>query len=199
MNFNSKNGEVIIELGTMFAGKTSGLQSAVRSCRIAKLNVGVFKPRLDNRYSDVSVVNHDGKSLNAISVNTIDEIKHISNTNEYDVIAIDEFQFIDIKSASNLRLFIKDEIFGKGRKLVISGLNLDSEMFPFDNMKEILPYATTINKHTAICMDCLEPAYIIHCVVPKTSQIMVGGNDTYVPVCPNCYLRRKQLDTVKED
>lgn len=189
MNFNSRNGEVIAHVGTMFSGKTSGLQADVRKCRIAGLNVGVFKPKMDARYSESAIVNHDGRNLTAFNVERLSEIITISNVNEYDVIAIDEFQFIDLED--KLHDFIINEILKKNRKLIISGLDLDSEMQPFENIEKIMPYTTTLDKHKAICRDCYEPAYTIFCTVPKTGQVLVGGSETYVPVCAKCYFERK--------
>jgi thymidine kinase len=185
MNFNNKNAEIITHVGNMFGGKTTALLADIRKCLIANLNVVLFKPSMDDRYSDNKVISHDGISVECINVTKLSEIKDYIQNNKVDVIAIDEFQFIDLDI--DLKEFLVKNIFDKKKKLIVSGLKVDSDLNIFDNISKIMSYASTIYEHKSICKKCLEPAYTIYCTVPKTGQVLIGGEDIYIPVCLSCY------------
>lgn len=187
-------GQIIAHIGPMFGGKTSGLLADVRKMRIAKYNVALFKPTMDNRYSKNEVVNHDGESVEAIRVKDVFEITDFIESNpKIDVIAIDEFQFIKggttVTPNSIVQILI-DLVYKKGKTLIVSGLDLDSELNPFCNVKELLPYATHIFKHKAVCVDCGSDATTSYCNVAKSSKELVGGSDIYEPLCIKCYIKR---------
>ena len=60
--------------GCMFAGKTEELIRRIKVLQYAKKNIVVFKPRIDDRYSDVDVVSHAGTSVKSIAVSTAAEM-----------------------------------------------------------------------------------------------------------------------------
>lgn len=210
------NRAIVAHIGPMFGGKTSGLLADVRKMRIAGYKVALFKPEKDKRYSDDKIVNHDGESIEAINVTCYQDIMDYVNENpDINVIAIDEFQFIRsckkfpgdpktnfltamqyieyIKKYSvHIEDFIK-WIMNNKKTLIISSLDLDSDLKPFDKVKSLLPYATHIYKHKAVCTSCGNDATTSYCKVEKESQEQIGGKDMYEPLCLNCYLERKVL------
>ena len=78
----------------MFSGKSEELIRRVRRSQFAKQKIAVFKPEIDDRYSEEAVVSHNGTTVIA---NPVASSAHIEEfvTDEYDVIAIDEAQFFD--------------------------------------------------------------------------------------------------------
>lgn len=56
-------GWVEVISGCMFAGKTEELIRRIKVLEFAKKNIKVFKPRIDNRYSDTFVVSHAGSRV----------------------------------------------------------------------------------------------------------------------------------------
>jgi thymidine kinase len=52
--------------GPMFSGKSEELLRRLRRAQIAGLSVKLFKPDIDNRYSDKDVVSHNGSSMPSI-------------------------------------------------------------------------------------------------------------------------------------
>lgn len=183
-------GAIIAHVGPMFGGKTSGLLADVRKMRIAKYNVGLFKPAKDDRYSNNDVVNHDGESIEAINIKSLKDIIDNNYIDNYDVIAIDEFQFLELPHYDYVYVFV-NYMISKGKTLIISGLDLDSELYPFKNVKDILPFATHIFKHKAVCIDCGNDATTSYCTVKKEGQELIGADDKYVPLCIHCYSKRK--------
>lgn len=186
-------GAIIAHVGPMFGGKTSGLLADVRKMKIAKYKVGLFKPCKDDRYSANDVVNHDGESISAINIKSLKDIIDYGYIDKYDVIAIDEFQFLEVPHYDYMYVFIH-YIMEKGKTLIISGLDLDSELYPFKNVKDILPFTTHIFKHKAVCVDCGNDATTSYCTVEKDTQELIGAKDEYIPLCIHCYNKRKYGD-----
>lgn len=183
-------GAIVAHIGPMFGGKTSGLLADVRKMRIAGYNVGLFKPKKDDRYSANDVVNHDGESISAINIKSLKDIIEESYIDKYDVIAIDEFQFLELPHYDYIYVFI-NYLISTGKTLIISGLDLDSELYPFKNVKDLLPYATHIFKHKAVCVDCGNDATTSYCLVEKEGQELIGADEAYIPLCIHCYNKRK--------
>lgn len=185
-------GQIIAHIGPMFGGKTSGLLADVRKMRIAGYNVALFKPTMDTRYSKDEVVNHDGESIEAIRIENIETIlEYVDKNSDINVIAIDEFQFLKSEkySSSKLATALISRVHMQNKTLILSGLDLDSELQPFINVKEILPYATHIFKHKAVCVKCGNDATVSYCKVEKDSQEQIGGKDIYEPRCLSCYFK----------
>ena len=76
--------------------------------------------------------------------------------------------------------------------IYIAGLDLTSELTPFNIMPNILAIATEVYKLKARCQDCGKEAEYTHCLVEKNEEIMVG-NSEYIPLCRNCLGKRLTL------
>lgn len=197
------NRAIVAHIGPMWGGKTSAMKSDLRKMQIAKYETCLFKPFKDDRYAMSSVVTHDGDSMEAINVNTFQDIvNYVEQNNHIKVIGIDEFQFIKLDkfnctNISNCIYTIKDFIewiIKNKYTLIISGLDLSSEFEPFENIKELLPYATHIEKHKAVCVDCGNDATMSYCFVTKQDKELIGGEESYKPLCLNCYLEKRKED-----
>ncbi|MGV2541891.1 thymidine kinase, partial [Bacillus pumilus] len=72
---------------SMFSGKSEELIRRVKRATYAKQEVKVFKPAIDNRYSEEAVVSHNGTSMTSHVISSLAEIwDHISEST--DVIAV---------------------------------------------------------------------------------------------------------------
>ncbi len=60
--------------GPMFSGKSEELIRRLRRAIIARRKVQVFKPALDNRYSDSEIVSHADSRMRSESVENASEI-----------------------------------------------------------------------------------------------------------------------------
>jgi thymidine kinase len=85
-------GRVEVICGSMFCGKTEELIRRVRRATIAKQTVQLFKPRIDNRYSEELVASHSGQFEKAEVIDLSKEIITLLQL-ETSVVAIDEAQF----------------------------------------------------------------------------------------------------------
>ncbi len=68
------DGWVEVICGPMFSGKSEELIRRVTRSQIARIPVQTFKPQLDNRYADAEVVSHSSLKVDAIPVETADQL-----------------------------------------------------------------------------------------------------------------------------
>ena len=88
-----QSGWLEVICGSMFSGKTEELIRRLKRANFAKQRVQIFKPSIDNRYSDTDVVSHEGHSIQSISVDSSQNI--LLYATDVDVVGIDEVQFFD--------------------------------------------------------------------------------------------------------
>lgn len=180
-------GYVEVISGCMFAGKTEELIRRIKVLEFAKKNVLVFKPSIDNRYSDTKVVSHAGSSTESIVVpdarSILDFVKE-----ETDVIAIDEVQFFDPEI-----LLVCDYLAKKGKRVMVAGLDTDFRAEPFGIMPQLITDAEFVTKLTAVCTKCGAPATRTQRIVNGRPArytdpiIMVGASESYEARCRHCH------------
>ena len=84
-------GSIEVICGSMFSGKTEELIKRIEKLNNTNLNYKVFKPEIDKRSGQSKIQTHNNKSIDAINIKNAGEI--INQSNDCDVIAIDEAQF----------------------------------------------------------------------------------------------------------
>lgn len=180
-------GYIEVISGCMFAGKTEELIRRIKTLEFAKKNVLVFKPAIDNRYSNTKVVSHAGSSVESIVIpdarSILDFVK-----DDTDVVAIDEIQFFDEDV-----LLVCDYLAKKGLRVMAAGLDTDFRAEPFGVMPRLITDAEFVTKLTAVCMKCGAPATRTQRLVNgKPAQysdpiIMVGAAEAYEARCRHCH------------
>ena len=173
--------------GCMFAGKTEELIRRIKVLQYAKKNIVVFKPRIDDRYSDVDVVSHAGTSVKSIAVSTAAEMmKYI--TPQTEVVAVDEVQFFDEEMVA-----ICNQLADEGKRVMAAGLDMDFRGVPFGIMPQLITHAEFVTKLTAVCMQCGAPATRTQRLVngkPASYHdpiVMVGASESYEARCRHCH------------
>ncbi|MCK6259237.1 thymidine kinase [Fictibacillus sp. KIGAM418] len=182
-----QNGWVEVICGSMFSGKSEELIRRVRRAKYGKLEVQVFKPLIDNRYSEESVVSHNGTAVIAQPVEkSVDILKNVSPDTE--VVAIDEIQFFDEDVIS-----VVQELADHGIRVIAAGLDQDFRGEPFGPMPKLLALAESVTKLHAICMVCGSPASRTQRLIngkPASYDdpiILVGASESYEPRCRHCH------------
>src|SRR5215475_9740143 len=90
----ANKGWIEVITGSMFSGKSEELIRRLRRAQIARQKVQIFKPLVDNRYSDDHIVSHSEMRL--ASENVKDSAELLARVApDTDVIGIDEGQFFD--------------------------------------------------------------------------------------------------------
>ena len=118
-------GFVVVITGCMFAGTTEELIRRIKIFEFAKKDVMVFKPRIDNRYSEDKVVSHAGSSVSSYVVDKASEILDIVKDHQA-VIAVDEVQFFDDEICE-----VANELADRGYRVILAGLDTDFRGEPF--------------------------------------------------------------------
>ncbi|HHY78996.1 MAG TPA: thymidine kinase [Thermoanaerobacter sp.] len=181
------HGFIEVIVGPMFSGKSEELIRRIKRAQIAKQKVQVFKPAIDDRYSIDKVVSHNGTNINAISVVKASEIIELLEE-DTEVIAIDEIQFFDHSIVDVVR-----EIADLGKRVICAGLDMDFRGEPFGPTPDIMAIAESVDKLTAICVKCGNPATrtqrLINGKPAKYDDpiILVGAHETYEARCRKCH------------
>lgn len=177
------HGWVEVICGSMFSGKSEELIRRVRRAQFAKQNIAVFKPKIDNRYSDEAVVSHNGTSFIARPIAHSTEIfQHIDP--EIDLIAIDEVQFFDDEVVKVIQ-----HLADSGHRVVAAGLDQDFRGEPFTVMPALMAIAELVTKLQAVCAVCGSPASRTQRLIngePASYDdpiILVGASEAYEPRC----------------
>jgi thymidine kinase len=146
------SGWLEVVCGSMFSGKTEELIRRLRRATIAREKVQVFKPAVDIRYAVEKVTSHAGMDFDALPVKcAVDILKHLDP--EIRVVGVDEAQFFDAEIIS-----VVQTLANRGLRVIIAGLDQDFRGEPFGSMPLLMALAERVDKLTAICMVCGEPA-----------------------------------------
>ena len=176
-------GSLEIVTGSMFCGKTEELIRRLRRASIAKQQVQVFKPTIDNRYAEKKVASHNGMVFDALPVKHPPDI--IDNLHEgTTVVAIDETQFF-----SDDIIDIVQDLAERGLRVIVAGLDMDFRGEPFGPMPMLMSKAERVDKLHAICMVCGELASRTQRLVDGAPArfddpvVIVGADEMYEARC----------------
>jgi thymidine kinase len=204
-------GKLTMIVGPMFSGKTTELLRILSREEIAKRTSILFKPKLDNRYSEDKVVNHNGVGSSAVIVSNSSELlnyvtdfirenknqllitsnnKGVFNKVKQPIINvfIDEVQFFDSKIID-----VVEKITSQGINVYISSLNqtFEGKPFPFkdgkNNVGYLLAMADNIIHLSAVCTCCGGSATKSMRLVESKDTVVVGGANAYQARCTKCF------------
>lgn len=169
--------------GSMFCGKTEELIRRLRRAIIAREKVNVFKPIIDNRYVVERVHSHAGIEIDAVPISDIKDVyKYIDE--ETRVVGIDEAQFF-----SKDIVDVVIDLSNRGIRVILAGLDMDFRAEPFGMMPILMTIAEKVDKLTAICMVCGQPATRTQRIVngePANYHepiVIVGASEMYEARC----------------
>lgn len=169
-------GWIEVVCGSMFSGKTEELIRRLKRARIARQQVEIFKPSVDNRYAATAVVSHDENAIPSIVVDAADQITLLSG--DAAVIGIDEAQFFGPELVGACEALAR-----QGRRVIVAGLDQDFRGRPFGPMPALMAVAEYVTKLHAICVVCGAPANHSQRLVASDDRVLVGEKEAYEPRC----------------
>jgi thymidine kinase len=185
---NTKQGSmgwIEVICGSMFSGKTEELIRRINREKIARQKVQVFKPKLDNRFSDDHVVSHSSLAFHAVNIENPEEILGLVEDNTR-VVGIDEAQFLAPSVVE-----ICHRLANRGLRVIVAGLDMDYRGVPFGPMPLLMATAEVVTKMSAICTVCGNTASRTQRrqsdETQGGSQILVGAGEFYEARCRRCY------------
>lgn len=184
---NQKSGYIEVICGPMFAGKTEELIRRITRMEYAKRKYIVFKPRIDNRYSETEISSHNLRKIKAINIdNALDIYKYLDDS--YQSVVIDEVQFFDEKMVE-----VVEDLASRGLRVICAGLDMDFKGNPFGIMPTLLAIAEKVTKLTAICVCCGEDATRTQRLIDGKEAyddspiVLVGAKESYEARCRKCH------------
>ena len=118
-------GWIEVICGPMFSGKSEELIRRLRRAMIARKRVEVFKPSIDDRYSDDEIVSHGDLRMNSqVVANAGEIIERIDWRSE--VVGIDEANFMGPQLVD-----VAQRLADSGKQVIVAGLDTDYLGRPF--------------------------------------------------------------------
>lgn len=184
--------------GTMGSAKTLNLLAVVHSYNVQKKAVLLLKPQLDNRFGESVVRSRAGLEKPAdILVSSQTRLSADDLRNIY-CILVDEAQFLEPAFVDHLRAVARDFDV----PVICYGLRTDFKTELFPGSKRLLELSDTIEEVKNTCHFCNKKAIfnarlIDKKIVSEGPQLLLGAEETYLPVCPQCYeiYKYKTADT----
>ena len=188
MDLQLKEGWIEVITGSMYAGKTEELLRRIKRIEFAKKTIIVFKPQIDNRYSNDEVVSHNNGHTKSINVNNSQEIYQYIKKLPY-AVAIDEVQFFDEGIVD-----VCEHLADSGVRVIVAGLDRNFRGEPFGVMPNLLSRAEYVTKLNAICQVCGAPATRTQRLINGRPAhyddpiILVGAKEQYEARCRHCHV-----------
>ena len=183
-----QSGWIEVICGCMFAGKTEELIRRINRITYAKKSILVFKPKIDDRYDEGSVVSHSQKKIKSIVISNASEIlENLPKELPY-AIAVDEVQFFGEELIP-----VIESLANSGVRIICAGLDQDFRGEPFGIMPMILSRAEYVTKLQAICQVCGQPATRTQRIINGEPAdyddpiILVSAAEKYEARCRHCH------------
>ncbi len=188
-------GWIEVICGPMFSGKSEELIRRLRRAKIARKRVQVFKPAIDNRYSEDEIVSHGDLRMKSVVVSNATEVLPLIDWRT-EVVGFDEANFLGVELIE-----VAQRLADAGKQVLIAGLDTDYMGRPFAPIPELLALAESITKTLAICVRCGNPAKHTQRLVESDDLIVVGAGGMYEARCRRCFEpgvpRQQEMDFIR--
>jgi thymidine kinase len=168
-------GKFNLILGSMRSSKSSYLFNQIDKAKFRKKRVVLIRPSIDTREFVSRTSNIDVDILVSDDLESIFEQLKV-----FDIICIDECQFLKNLGPVAHRLALQ------GKEVWAAGLNGDSDLHPWLEISNAIPYVDTISRLTAVCEECHSDNATFTFYEGKKSKIEIG-EDKYRAYCRSCY------------
>jgi thymidine kinase len=175
------HGWIEVITGSMFSGKSEELIRRLRRAQIARQKVQTFKPAFDDRFAESDIVSHSEMRFQGVNVGSSAELLRLIE-DDTEVIGIDEAQFFDKELPAACT-----ELAGRGKRVVVAGLDTDYLGQPFEPMPILMAIAEYVTKTHAICMVCGNPASHTQRLVASDERLLLGASGRYEARCRRCF------------
>lgn len=167
-----------LHTGPMFGGKTGALIDVYTSNPTG--TAIAVKPSVDTRVGMKIISTHTGRWVPAVCIEKLCDVQLPVGTR---IVCIDEGQFFPDLREGCIRLM------DIGMDVHVAALNGTYAQQPWKSISEILPLVTDVHiTKSAECGQCKTKGAGIYTwrKTACTSDVLIGGADHYMPVCPRC-------------
>ena len=182
--------KLYFKYGAMGSSKTAQALITKFNYEERGMKVWLIKPALDDRDGAIILRSRIGLQAECTTIAPTDDIFDMFTQEEFraDVIITDECQFFTPENIDQLRRIV-DEL---GVPVLCFGLRTDFLTKLFPGSMRLFELADSISEIKTIC-SCGKKASVNaridesgH-IVTEGSQVMLGGNDSYIAMCHRCY------------
>ena len=159
------------------------------------MKVWLIKPSIDNRDGEEIVRSRIGLEARAsVIAPDTDIFEEFKRYGDCHVVIADECQFFTAAQVDQLRAIV-DRL---GLPVLCFGLRTDFLTHLFEGSRRLFEVADSINEIKTIC-SCGNKAIINARIdseghtVTEGSQILIGGNDSYVAMCHRCWINATKI------
>lgn len=195
--------KVYFYYSTMNAGKSSALLQAAFNYREMNQKPILFTAAIDNRYGDSEITSRIGLRENAFTfpsegsffANYVETTKlAASSISSYDVIMVDEAQFLKKEQVKELALFA----WRANVPVMCYGLRLDFRGELFEGSAALFAYASKFCEMKTICECGKRATHVVRLnengdVVKDGNVVEIGGNDRYRSLCQPCFFKKTEV------
>lgn len=182
--------------GVMGAGKTIDAIRCVYNYREKGLNPLVLKPVIDIRTKN-TIKSRTGLEISCHLIYPNSDIfaltitEHELAKEKYDVIIIDEAQFLTREQVDMLHFIVRNYNI----PVVCYGLKTDFQTNLFEGSKRLLELAENITEIKSICWcgsKATQNARVINGKFIEEGEIVqIGANESYIPLCTKHYFNKQ--------
>ncbi len=184
-----EQGWIEVICGPMFSGKSEELIRRITRYQIARVPTQTFKPALDNRYSEGSVVSHSRLAIEAEPVADSTQLLHAVEARTA-VVGVDEAQFFDMNLVD-----VAHRLAATGMQVIVAGLDTDYLRRPFGPVPHLMLGAEYVTKSLAVCHSCGGPGMYTQRVIDSQELVVLGASGSYEARCRRCY---QQTEPIQE-
>ncbi|BED93035.1 MAG: thymidine kinase [Candidatus Paraimprobicoccus trichonymphae] len=150
----------------------------------------LIKPSIDNRDGKFMIKSRAGLSSEAVLISAENKFSDILKE-VFEVIIVDESQFLNYKQVEELRNFANSGIV-----VMCYGLKTDYTGRLFEGSKRLIEISDTIREIPSMCSKCEKKAiinakYKKNKIIYKGNNIEIGGNEKYISLCHKCWVKGK--------
>jgi thymidine kinase len=177
-------GKITLIIGCMFSGKSSEIIKIYNKYKTEDKHILLINHKTDTRYGQNVMSSHNKTQLPCFTCLELAKIVGTEMYNKADIIMIDEAQFFP-----DLFDFATNAADIHNKELFIAGLDGDYKREPFGDISKLISHCDDIIKLKAYCKHCNKDKNAIFTkrIVDNEQQLLVGGYESYIPVCRKHY------------
>ena len=189
--------KLYFKYGVMGSSKTAQALITKFNYEERGMKVWLIKPQTDSRDGENMVRSRIGLEAPAYVLPYTDDVyesyKKLSEA--VDVIIVDECQFISEAQVDQLALIVIEYNI----PVLCFGLRTDFRTKMFPGSKRLLEIADSITEIKTICSCGRKATVNVRMdgsgkIITEGEQILIGGNDTYTPMCYQCYIEGQKKE-----
>ncbi len=186
--------KLYFKFGTMGCSKTAQALITKFNYEERGMKTLLLKPSVDTRDGADIVRSRIGLEAKAVVLSPTDDALELfaNSYSDCDVVIVDECQFLKERQVDQLaEIVLRYDV-----PVFCFGLSTDFTTHLFEGSKRLFEIAESIVEIKSVCK-CGKKATVnariddFGNVVFSGEQVVLGGNDRYVPMCRKCWLERK--------